>query len=72
MRTLIDLFNAHLAEPVEFVPFDEMYELKPEYKRKKLQAQIDGLTKRVESLTTLLSEAKDLLEKKKKELNEIK
>jgi len=49
----------------------EKYELKPQYKKEVLNSQIADLEKTVESLTRLLAENKESLDKSKKELAEL-
>ena len=52
--------------------FDDMYELKPEYKKKKLEQEVKVLEDNVQSLTSIIGEQKKKLEDKKKELKDFK
>lgn len=51
-----------------FKAFNEKYELKPEYKKKQLQADIDELKNDVEYHEKLAGEKRRLIEKKEAEL----
>jgi uncharacterized protein YgiM (DUF1202 family) len=54
------------------IKFSEMFELKPEYKKKQLQSEINNLERNVKTLTSLLTESQEKLNKKKEELDNIK
>jgi len=51
--------------------FDDVFELKPEYKKKTLEKDISRLKKQVENLTLILSETKEKLKIKEEELADL-
>lgn len=55
------------------LPFSigDKYELKPEYKKKALEEQIERIGEQVEQLTLLLTEKQKLLSDKKRELENL-
>jgi hypothetical protein len=65
------LSDFYVCSPNDSVPFDEMYQLRPEYQKRVLKKEIDRLKRNIQSLTDTLSDQSETLKQKEDELKKL-